>query len=173
MSDRVIDVIWSAGIFDGEGTVSILQLSRRTRSGYPNYQLRVSVGVRRDSSLSVFQELFKGSISDWEEDGSQPAHSWVVSGVNALEFLNEVYPYLRWKKDRATLGIAFQEHMEDKKTAGRQSAQVTGIENELRKSLHDKLYELNHKKIRVLGKGEKSWNKTQSQLQRMKKELGS
>src|SRR3990167_2063795 len=56
-NDRRTEVIWAAGFFDGEGTVSLAHNKKR-RSG----QLRISVTQVDPVPLRIFLRLFSGYI---------------------------------------------------------------------------------------------------------------
>lgn len=138
---------WDAGILDGEGSISLLKLSRHTASGFPNYTLKVSIGVRRDRDLSMFTR-YGGHIADHPGKGrTQPWHSWVVTGTECLVFLKAVYPFLRWKRRLAELAIAFQEYMEERIGSGYRAMPVSEEEDRFRKEIYVEMRALNNVRL--------------------------
>ena len=142
------DVVWAAGIFDGEGCASIKKLSRKTVSGFPAYTLELSVGVRRDRPLDMFTKAFGGSVGKYRaKDATQASHRWVVTGTNALHFLHRVLPFLRWKTEEAEVAVRFQEYVEHKKRTCGQGSMATPEENEIKRIAYEALRKLNHAKV--------------------------
>jgi len=87
-------MIWSAGFFDGEGTIYI---SKQT-------QLIVSVGQRILEPLEVLQRLYGGSLRLTSTD----QHLWFISSGKASNALQQMLPWLTVKRSQATLAIEFQ-----------------------------------------------------------------
>lgn len=101
---------WVAGIFDGEGSLTI---KRSNRSGTVHYQLWVTVGMsdrpENEKALKILQKAFGGNISRIKPKGNRiGAVAWTVVSNQALECLKKVIPYLVIKKKQAELLIEFQ-----------------------------------------------------------------
>jgi hypothetical protein len=90
------------GIFDGEGSVGLYD---RDRPGYK--ELRVTITNTFKTLLDRIQEAFGGRVvtkSRINSLGKKPCFEWVASNKTALNFLQEVHPYLTIKAEKvATL----------------------------------------------------------------------
>ena len=88
-----------AGFFDGEGCISIRPIP-------PAYALWLQLGAQSRIFLEEIKKQYKGNICE----RNKGFFVWVLSGDNALRFLEDIYPYLILKKHQAALGIAFRKH---------------------------------------------------------------
>lgn len=98
-----------AGIFDGEGSISIIT-HRRAASTQMCLQARV-INTNRPlvESLSV---AFGGYISTRPAKGRQrTCYAWGVQGASAVDVLMTLRPYLRIKLQQADLAIRFQQYL--------------------------------------------------------------
>ena len=84
-----------AGFFDGEGSLGI----------YPNnvggYGLRVSVGQKLLTQLERLQSVYGGGIS------KKDCSVWTVCGLNAYNFVTDIYPWVQEKRDQVELAIEY------------------------------------------------------------------
>lgn len=107
-AERREKVIWAAGFFDGEGSVSITKRPRPKRT-YLTLCIRASQVTREP--LEVFTELWGGTICTASrpstEKNSRMIYQWNVSARTAGLALAELAPYLRVKKVQAELGLVF------------------------------------------------------------------
>lgn len=101
---KLSDRAWSAGIFDGEGSV---YLERNSRS----YRLTVVVtqaGNDRPAMLAKLHSIFGGSFTRGEKP-KKPTHRqtwrWVVSCRKAETFLREILPFVVAKRDQVEVAI--------------------------------------------------------------------
>lgn len=110
-----LDVAWAAGFFDGEGSISIrktyskLKSQGTTRQTYGLY-LRVAQVDR--SPLDKFTLIFgTGSVNKVRrDDPNRPMyHDWCAAGESAARILARMLPYLTVKRERALLGLEFQQ----------------------------------------------------------------
>lgn len=119
------DVIYLAGLFDGEGSVSIVESKQ--------YSLRVSLANSHVETLDWIARTFGGRlyVYDYHKDRRSTSNpeTWKPQGVvvwqanTALRLLSLLLPYLRIRKQQAIIGIQFQEGMRRRsKTDGRQSS---------------------------------------------------
>lgn len=112
--ERRDKLIWAAGFFDGEGSVSV---RRQTRSNGKQglrglaYDLKVTACQRFIEPLITFKELFGGGIVPYKEYGLL-YYRWDRTSSPARDALVEMLPYLTVKRPIAELAIRFQEHME-------------------------------------------------------------
>lgn len=101
-NDRLVDVIWAAGFFDGEGCVFIMNEKN-------HHSLRLVVTQKYPSQLYVFQRLWGGYLHiRTVEHGKKCFCQWSLAAKKGRVALEEMLPYLRGKKDQAELAIEYQ-----------------------------------------------------------------
>jgi len=121
-----------AGFFDGEGHITIAVSKNKSQ---PSYWLQIGVTGTFLSVLDDFQKEFNiGHFSETYgyETNNRRCRHWRCTNNQAMHVLKCLLPYLRVKKDQATLAIEFQ-----KKLATR-----TDTSNEWKQAFKDKLLEL-------------------------------
>ena len=99
---------WSAGIIDGEGSISI----SRTAAG-KSFRIRVRVNNTDINLVNKMQELYGGSIY-LKVKGSNnraPQWAWDVNSKTAYDALKKMCPYLITKKEICDLAISYQENL--------------------------------------------------------------
>ncbi len=107
--ELIEQLAYTAGIVDGEGSIFIAKhKSPRCKLGY-TLDMKVSV-VNTDEWLTLWLESQYGGRSYPKKliDGNKPAFEWIISGSHALDFLEEIVPYLCLKKHQAEIAISFQ-----------------------------------------------------------------
>jgi hypothetical protein len=110
-SDSIDDIAlhaYSAGIIDGEGTITIAKTGGTQDK--PRYALRVTV-TSTDQCLPQFLSLnFGGGVRLIAS--KNPKHKdcwcWEISSRKATKFVSAILPYLRIKQPQAELAISFQ-----------------------------------------------------------------
>jgi hypothetical protein len=105
-------VAYAAGIFDGEGTVSISRI--RERKGTVDHSPRMSIIVvqKVPCSLDLLIELFGGKRHKvTRRNRLHDYWRWVLTAKRAADALTEMLPYLREKREQAYAAIEFQDHM--------------------------------------------------------------
>jgi len=94
---------WTAGFFDGEGTVDIRL--RRTHGGkYLRFELRCQIVQRDPMPLEMIAVRFGGSVQK-SKGGSCSA--WVTSGASAAAFLAEILPHVIAKASQVEVALRF------------------------------------------------------------------
>jgi len=115
-------VAWAAGFFDGEGSIAICRQSK------PNdhlYYMRCEVTNTHRASLEIFQQLFGGKVYEKSQRGNRkPSFVWRASGPVAAQMLEDLYPYLVVKKERAELAILFQADRTEVGSGGRHTPEI-------------------------------------------------
>jgi len=105
------ELAYIAGLFDGEGTVTInvYNAKRPTGTVIVRY-LQVSLSSTDPSIIEYLKETFGyGSIFPVKEkSNSKPQWRWLTVSWAAVDVLSRLMPYLRIKKEHAIVGIDFQ-----------------------------------------------------------------
>jgi hypothetical protein len=102
------DLAYAAGLFDGEGCISINRVKpARNPNLKDGFQLRCSISITDEPIMDWFQELFGGYVMFRQRTRAQDYWQWVVTSNNAYNFLETMEPYLRLKKQQAQIGIEF------------------------------------------------------------------
>lgn len=98
------DYIYMAGFFDGEGCIRI---NKRVRPVSPEYTLFISLGQKDGAIIDWIKEVFGGHIHTVRRDNS---YIWIVTNKKAIEFLQKVTPYLKYKKPQALVALKLAEN---------------------------------------------------------------
>lgn len=101
MECRCADVAYSAGIFDGEGCISVSPY--RTPDGRERFHCDIFLGMQSRSTLEFFQRTVGTGKIQRRKD------IWMLSasGAKAAHVLKTVLPFLRTKKVEAQLFLEF------------------------------------------------------------------
>jgi hypothetical protein len=94
-----------AGVFDGEGSVSITCAQQRYHT------LRVEIVNTNPMLMQWLVEKMGGKITPLRQNqglGTKPVFAWILRNLNAEVFLREVLPYLIVKREQAELALAFR-----------------------------------------------------------------
>lgn len=114
-----IDLIWSAGFFDGEGSITIKRYKRVGLNGSLRYQSFMSISqVDKPSTQEAMQtlkRLYGGCIAlntikanpNW-----CPTLQWSVVSRDAMRCVEVMLPYLKIKKSQAELLIKYGQELE-------------------------------------------------------------
>lgn len=100
------DLIYTAGFFDGEGSIQILKYKKLTRAKAHQYFMQVAVGQNDGATLDWMQERFGGGVYLVRRDGS---FYWKTSNYAGYVFIKKIAPFLKYKKEQADLAIKFYE----------------------------------------------------------------
>ncbi len=108
------DLIYVAGLMDGEGTI--------TMNGNKGAFRSPSVGIASTSweLIEFLKKTFGGTITAKVEKrpNRKPGWDWRLSVVPALEFLKEVSPYMKEKRKLARIEILLEEYPKLRKRRG-------------------------------------------------------
>ena len=92
-----------AGIIDGEGSIWIERPPRGTTF------VLLLVVANTDPRLMVWLAPLGGSVT--ERHQNKPTHKpgmlWRISGKRAVGIIREIYPFLKLKKEQATIALAY------------------------------------------------------------------
>src|ERR1051325_9395129 len=106
------DARYAAGFFDGEGCVSVVKATSRTKE--PHYRLQVAITNTNAEILLWFQAHRGGKTYEVSNNRSNlteyPRMCLVLfwHGREAAANLRELEPFLRVKREQAQNAIAFQ-----------------------------------------------------------------
>ncbi len=105
----VEDAAYIAGIFDGEGSISLTKTNICRKYGVIPYRLRIKItntfpGIMDWIALKVGHgTVYKAKIYP---TSNKQSWEWYIAGRRAIDLLKQLYPYLRIKKLQAE--VAFQ-----------------------------------------------------------------
>ncbi len=112
-----LDLAYAAGIFDGEGTVTILRVQNERN---PTHSLHAFVTNTDRPLLEWLRETYGGAIYAQRQQGqNRPCWQWKLTSRGAADFLALLLPYLRVKRAQAVVGIEFQTFKEAWRRDGR------------------------------------------------------
>ncbi len=108
-----LSIPYIAGLFDGEGHVSILKkYIGKNKNAY--YHLAIGIHMCHRPLMEIIHSQFGGYLNGKCAQSSVHRHSfaWGLSNKRAADFLEEIGPYTVVKKEEIILGLALQEHIE-------------------------------------------------------------
>lgn len=111
------EIIYLAGLFDGEGTICIQKDNRplykdNGKGWNPIYNVAVRIGMIEQKAIQSFQDFFNVGYVDCEKvyHSFRPMYRWAVRAKDDVQFvLKQLLPYLRVKQTQAKLGLRFYE----------------------------------------------------------------
>lgn len=108
------EIIYLAGLFDGEGTICIQRDVRKDkengRYGGATYTVTVRIGMIQKEQIDKYKEIFKVGYVDEEKKYHQfrPMFRWSARKRSEVEsFLLKIEPFLRVKKAQAQLALRY------------------------------------------------------------------
>ena len=105
------ELAYFAGLFDGEGCIHIRKTKTKTQK--VTYALVCKVSMCNFSALEQLCNSFDGSLIKEREhkysNRNNKLWTWTASCVKAKNFLLQITPFLRIKKDEANLALLFQQ----------------------------------------------------------------
>ena len=107
------ELIYLAGLFDGEGNVYIAKGGCRN-TPTKKYWLRLTITNTNKKILAYIKKYFGGQLfnnGNFKKSHHKLCWFWVLSCNQAKEFLEKIYPYLRIKKKVVGVAIDFQKNM--------------------------------------------------------------
>lgn len=132
MDIREVDKAYTAGLFDGEGSVGIYC----PVGGHHHVQVHLS---STDADILLWlKELFGGYVGSMTRPKDlvrKPAWQWVVSSNGAKEFLQLIRPYSKMKGDQIDVALEFYSLVN---VVGRRNI-LTTVELDARESLAQRL----------------------------------
>lgn len=152
---RTLSQEYLAGLFDGEGSISLQNYT--DRRGYNVTCLHIRISNNNRFVLKQIQNVWGGTLVDYKPKyaGSNLHHALAISKVKAKEFLEYILPNLVIKRNSAWIVLCFLGHgMRERfgnSFKGKQGWQrLTSDEIEIRKAVVDTIKKINS------GKGKKA-----------------
>lgn len=105
-----------AGLFDGEGCVSVERTpigKRGPSQHYDYYRLRVSISSTFPKIIHDLREQFSGHFYSWipKNPKAKRAYQWSLWSAQIKPFLLLIFPHLIIKKEIVGLGLELQNTM--------------------------------------------------------------
>jgi hypothetical protein len=105
-----VQLAYLAGLLDGEGCITACKRGRTLKTGTPQYEVVVSIGmVDQTAILWALQTTGLGSIRSFDNGRYNKnwsvCHQWQVYSRDAAALLERVLPYLQIKRRQAELLI--------------------------------------------------------------------
>ena len=128
--------IYTAGLFDGEGTVTLATANGKFR--YPV----VSVSSTTLILLEFLQQHYGGHISVHKkyQDHHQVSWSWKTTHDNALLFLEKILPYLKEPEKRRRAILLTQKY----KTVTQRNGKYSKEQQEAKLALEQEFFHPSH-----------------------------
>lgn len=96
-----------AGLFDGEGSITIQKRTNKNKNSY--HWLRIQIANTNYDLIVWLQKMIGGHIVSHQ--GKSPrklCYIWLLVSNPAKEFLKLIYPYLIIKKSKTEIAIEYQ-----------------------------------------------------------------
>ena len=100
----VADLAYAAGFFDGEGCVRISK--RKRGKNQLEYTELISIGNTDHDTLEWFAMMFGGKVGHERKGVNKPIKYWKLTNAMAVNFLQQVRPWLRTKAAQADVVIS-------------------------------------------------------------------
>lgn len=112
------EIIYLAGLFDGEGTICIQRDVRKDkengRYGGATYTVTVRIGMIQKEPIDSYKKVFGVGYLDEEKTYHQfrPMYRWSARKRSEVQsFLERIEPFLRVKKAQARLALRYFEEI--------------------------------------------------------------
>ncbi len=116
------DILYTAGIFDGEGTIAINR--NKSAGGGPRWWLLASVANTDMRLHNWLQQTFGGHIRvNSRKNPARPCYHWTLTSRQAADFLRLLRPFLKIKGEQADIGLEFQSLVQGERNLGRANRQ--------------------------------------------------
>ena len=139
MKEEDTEMLYLAGIIDGEGTIGISKLSKRL------YQIRLSVGNTSEGLIDYLQDNYGGNkFGPYKQKGEKrkDKFQWDCNGNKAIELIKQIEPYLIIKQPQAELVLKSWEDTFKWDYTGRETPRYA---LDKRKNLYQQMKKLNKK----------------------------
>lgn len=123
------DIIWTAGLVDGEGCIRIHRVVHKSGILYgyrPSYALEVFVKMVHKPAIERLLKTYKIGkiyIARPGKNNKRVCRKWLLTNNNAFQFLKIIYPFLMVKKKEANLALRFEKVCRKEHLVGRDTPQ--------------------------------------------------
>ena len=108
---------YMAGLFDGEGSISITRKrygsKARTRRVWSGHSVTVSIANKSLEACQLFRDAFGGTINTDRRHQRGPVYHWQAAARIGEAALSALLPYSRIKRDRILLALEFRHLQRD------------------------------------------------------------
>ncbi len=106
------DLAYFAGIFDGEGTVTLAKTQISSPKQRLTYQVRVQVVSTDEWLCQQLRFSFGGTVMPHRvtEGNHKPAFRWLATRMVAKRFMLGILPFTHLKRQRIELALKFLAH---------------------------------------------------------------
>ncbi len=102
------EVAYYAGYFDGEGSIQIGVNNHKALTS-PQHTLRCSITSNNGDICKSYKASFGGHLTSYfSQQTNKILWAWGTNANLAMAFLETISPFLRQKKQEATIAINFQ-----------------------------------------------------------------
>lgn len=130
------ELAWCAGLFDGEGSISIALVGPVHKDGLRTGKaMHIDITMTDKSTLEVFSRLFGGTVLGpykRKKSTHRDSYKWRLINHKALTFLIQVEPYMHTKRDQAQVALRWP-------LVAKQGDRFTPEQRQLRLDLHTQL----------------------------------
>jgi hypothetical protein len=103
----MIDIRYLAGLFDGEGCISLVK-QKRANSSLMTYSIRVVIAMTHKPTIKAIHNQFGGNYSERKGNGiNRNSFSVMWANRKAAPILAALLPYLQIKREEALIAIDF------------------------------------------------------------------
>jgi hypothetical protein len=105
-----LELSYLAGFFDGEGCIVLHKSRPRKKEHNPTYYAEACVASVDKQSVMLFKLHFGGNVylRKAQTRTTRPIWAWQISAKQSINFFEVILPYLRLKKEQATIAFMFQ-----------------------------------------------------------------
>ena len=134
---KSIDAAYWAGIIDADGWITMGRSNKKTRKN-PTYTILMAIDQKNPLLINEIRDFFGvGSVTSYKWR-HYDMWRFLVSSNKAAKCLRIILPYLKLKKDRASLALEFHENKSDCRGTG-----ISDEEGLMRKKYFQEMKRLN------------------------------
>lgn len=155
MYNGVITIEYLAGLFDGEGCISIIKSNpfyKTSTSKTYKYFLSLMVGMTDPRPIVAFKEFFNGRRTVIQEQPNsvrqRTMYRYQATSNVAEEIIKKLLPYLICKKEQAILALEFRDYIRESSCLGKVGFARKPVPKEILKKRHN--FYLKMKELKVL-----------------------
>lgn len=147
------DLIYIAGFFDGEGSITISKLAKNTNGISPSYRLYIAI-ANTDKGIINYLDKVLGigrAGGTYRKDHKRKwVYHWGCGATKARDILLDLLPHLKIKRKQAILAVKFQNDMNKTKKKCYKNSPLDKDVLEKREKMRRKMVKLNGRNLRVL-----------------------